>query len=309
MPAGWFEWQPAGDFEGVLVDSGPDASQGSGWGLMFLAVGPVSRDPCDRAKGTLDPAETATVDGLVTAMRGWPGFKATAPTPIVVDGYSGQLVELTSTRTSTECPEPVLWTTQLGWLLDAYPLVTADTTPHKVQFRIVDVDGTLLVIRTTDFPETSPNEADQGVAPDPTRHGRPGRAPRDPRLDQGDQRTTAAVAAPPSHSALRRPSHEPKEALEVHNPSPMSTRQYLAASVEEDRRRGEERRHAHHRALLTTRAERPSLVARLVAASLRVVRGDLHSLTDYPCRLPDGKIGRTAVVRSGGDWVLVCRVA
>jgi hypothetical protein len=90
---------------------------------------------------------------------------------------------------------------------------------------------------------------------------------------------------------------------------PMSTRQYLAASVEEDRRRGEERRHAHHRALLTTRVERPSLAARLAAATLRVVRRDRHSLTDYPCRLPDGKIGRTAVVNSGGDWVLVCRVA
>ena len=90
---------------------------------------------------------------------------------------------------------------------------------------------------------------------------------------------------------------------------PMSTRQYLAASAEEDRRRGEERRHAHHRALLTTRAERPSAWARLVAATLRVARGDSHLLTSYPCRLPDGKIGRTAVVSSGGDWVLVCRVA
>ena len=83
----------------------------------------------------------------------------------------------------------------------------------------------------------------------------------------------------------------------------------LADAYEQDRHRGEERRHAHHRALLEGRVERPSLAARLAAATLRVVRRDRHSLTSYPCRLPDGRIGRTAVVHSGGDWVLVCRVA
>jgi hypothetical protein len=89
----------------------------------------------------------------------------------------------------------------------------------------------------------------------------------------------------------------------------MTTQHYLATSFEEDRRRGEERRHAHHRALLEGRVERPALSARLVAATLRVVRRERHSLTSYRCRLPDGRIGRTAVVHSGGDWVLVCRVA
>jgi hypothetical protein len=84
---------------------------------------------------------------------------------------------------------------------------------------------------------------------------------------------------------------------------------HLADAFEADRHRDEERRHAHHRALLETRAERPALSARLVAATVRVVRRDRHSLTSYPCRLPDGTIGRTAVVYSGGEWTLVCRVA
>ena len=170
VPAGWFDWNPAGDFEGVLVESGPDAPQGSGWGLMFATVGAVSKDPCDPSKGTLDPATTSTVDGLVKAMRAWPGFKATAPTPIVVAGYTGQLVELTSNLTSADCPSSLLWTTKLSGKVDAYPLATRDKTPHKVQFRILDVNGTPLVVRTTDFPETSPNEAEQGVALNPTRH-------------------------------------------------------------------------------------------------------------------------------------------
>jgi len=35
---------------------------------------------------------------------------------------------------------------------------------------ILDVNGTLLGIRTTDYPEASPFESEQGVRPDPTRH-------------------------------------------------------------------------------------------------------------------------------------------
>ncbi len=34
----------------------------------------------------------------------------------------------------------------------------------------MDVNGTLLVIRTTDFPDTSPNELSNGIPDDPTRH-------------------------------------------------------------------------------------------------------------------------------------------
>jgi hypothetical protein len=83
----------------------------------------------------------------------------------------------------------------------------------------------------------------------------------------------------------------------------------LAETYEQDRHRGEERRHAHHRALLETRVERSSLPARMGAAFMHVVRRDRHSLTDYACRLPNGKLGLTAVVQQGGEWALVCRAA
>ncbi len=76
----------------------------------------------------------------------------------------------------------------------------------------------------------------------------------------------------------------------------------------QDRHRGEERRHAHHRALLGGRPLGPSLPARLSATIRKLTQRD-HSLTDYPCRLPDGKIGRVAVVLQNGDWTLVCQVA
>jgi hypothetical protein len=49
----------------------------------------------------------------------------------------------------------------------------------------------------------------------------------------------------------------------------------------------------------------PGLLARLVEA-VRQRLEDRHSLTDYPCRLPDGRTGRTAIRQVGGEWVGVC---
>jgi hypothetical protein len=52
----------------------------------------------------------------------------------------------------------------------------------------------------------------------------------------------------------------------------------------------------------------PSMLARLTGA-FRKGEPDEHSLTEYPCRLPDGTMGRVAVIMQGGDWALVCRRA
>jgi hypothetical protein len=85
--------------------------------------------------------------------------------------------------------------------------------------------------------------------------------------------------------------------------------QIQAASIDEHRHWDEERRHARHRTLLQAPAKRPSVRARLLAATVGVAGRDRHSLTDYPCRLPDGMIGRTAVIERDGEWVLICRRA
>jgi len=79
----------------------------------------------------------------------------------------------------------------------------------------------------------------------------------------------------------------------------------------EDHQRDFERHAGHRRALLEarpSRPSRPSSVARLRAAVLTLARRD-HSLTDYPCRLPDGKMGRVAAIQADGEWTLVCRLA
>lgn len=172
VPEGWWEWFPSnvvGDFEGVLADS--TASGGSGWGIQFMTVGEVSRDPCNTKAPTFKPTDVDTPAELAAAMAKWPGFKATTPEPISIDGAEGLLVELTSTRTSAQCPEEAsLWMTEAGTAVDTYPMVDSARLRRPAQFRIVDVDGHLIVVRTTDFPGASTYEVSQGLDPDSPIH-------------------------------------------------------------------------------------------------------------------------------------------
>ena len=85
-------------------------------------------------------------------------------------GTAGSSSMLTSIRTAADCPIQSLWTIPQGGAVDGYPMVGARGPSRPGTFRIVDVNGTLLVLRTTDFPDTSPNELSDGIADDPTRH-------------------------------------------------------------------------------------------------------------------------------------------
>jgi hypothetical protein len=84
----------------------------------------------------------------------------------------------------------------------------------------------------------------------------------------------------------------------------------LAADFEADRRRQELRRAEQHRGLIQIEAQAgsPSLLAQFEAAFRTRLQPD-HSLTDYPCRLPDGRMGRVAVIQQDDDWTMVCRMA
>ena len=100
-------------------------------------------------------------------MAAWPGFTATAPQPITVDGHSGLKVQLTSTHPSV-CSGS-FWLTTSGGVVNGYPMIGYGNSAPGT-YEIVDTGHGLLVIRTTDFPQPSPNELSSGVAADPTRH-------------------------------------------------------------------------------------------------------------------------------------------
>jgi hypothetical protein len=170
VPAGWFTYFPGAGHEGVLVDSGPDAPDGSGWGLMFSEIGSVPLDPCKVDSRRYAPEDVDTAAELATAIAAWPGFSSTEPAEVTVDGTSGVLVAVTSKWTEAVCPNAIIWLTPGGSPVDAYPMIGAPGVRRAATFRILEVGGQLFVLRTTDFGEISPFEASQGVAQDPTRH-------------------------------------------------------------------------------------------------------------------------------------------
>jgi hypothetical protein len=170
VPEGWFPFITGSGFSAILAHAGPDAPEGSGWGVAFMEVGQVYRDPCDMAAGTWSPDETDTPEKLVAAMRAWPGFAVSDAQPTTVAGADGLMVSVTSTRSLDDCPVEAIWQAPLGVFTDAYPMVGPAGVARAGTFRIVDAGDELLVVRTTEFADSSPFEIEQGVADDPERH-------------------------------------------------------------------------------------------------------------------------------------------
>jgi hypothetical protein len=139
---------------------------------MFMTVGDVSRDPCDPAAATFEPSDVDSPTELAAAMATWPGFDVTTPAAITVGGHDGLQVEVTSTRTFEQCPdgEAYVWKTVAGVLVDTYPAVDANGLLRPGLFQIVDVGGTLIVVRAEDSSEASPYEVSQGLDPDEPLH-------------------------------------------------------------------------------------------------------------------------------------------
>jgi hypothetical protein len=166
VPAGWWEWDYGPGSVGLLVEHA-DVSGGSGWGAIITQVGDVAVDPCDDAAGTYPREAVDTPDELAAAMADWPDFHATAPERIAIDGVDGVLTRLTSSAT---CPGATIWKTPQGMPIDGYPIVDGAGSAYAADFRIIRVDGRLLVIRSMASAGTSPFEASQGIAADRTRH-------------------------------------------------------------------------------------------------------------------------------------------
>ncbi len=84
-----------------------------------------------------------------------------------------------------------------------------------------------------------------------------------------------------------------------------STDLLLAATFDADRYRGMERRHAIERAL-RERALREVATHEPIWTRLLARFRPEHSLTPYPCRLPSGEMGRSAIKFLEGEWTAVC---
>lgn len=140
VPDGWNT-----GVEGAVLKGEPE------YGVLFW--GDFDRIYTDSCPSTMiDPPPGPTVDEFASAWADLPAFEATAPIDVSIDGYAGKLVEFTvPDYDEAECPygDFMLMGTADG---DGY---WAQAPNGHHQLRILDVDGTRLVVTAFWYPDTS----------------------------------------------------------------------------------------------------------------------------------------------------------
>ncbi len=130
--------------------------------MFFSLVTNIYTDSCPSV--LVDPPVGPTVDDLASAWANLPGFHATAPTDITVDGFHGKQVEFTvPDYNETDCPDGDFkltaspCPTSAAMAADCGDWWAAGPNQHT-QLWILDVNGTRLVITAFSFPDTSPQD-------------------------------------------------------------------------------------------------------------------------------------------------------
>ena len=135
---------PLGAFEqGICLSTGSGDDDPA---ISIMLIENVVADPC--VGEGLDPPVGASVEELAQAIAGLPGFEATTPTDVTVDGHRGKELTVTAPA-SAQCPEMYTW-----WSPERVNGVGAGET-NRV--RIFDVSGTRVVIAATWGPEHGPD--------------------------------------------------------------------------------------------------------------------------------------------------------
>jgi hypothetical protein len=148
VPAGW----SAGDDWVVIGPRGNDLPDGMA--IRFYTIPNLAANPLSHSAGNLDPPVGPTVDDMVQAIVVHPGWTASEPADITIDGRAGQLVSITipadavlpfvdGGHTFYLYAEPSgggIWGWARGQTFDWY---------------IVDVDGQRLIIDSFHYPGTS----------------------------------------------------------------------------------------------------------------------------------------------------------
>ena len=141
LPFGW-----STDTNWVVI--GPKGNQSpGGMAIRFYPVGNVYKNPGSTADGFVTPSLGPTVDDLVQAILHHPGWAATGPTPITVDGYAGQRVTLA--LPSDVAGAYYLFADPAG--NDIYGFAPDQT----FDISVVDVAGQRVVIEAFHYPGTS----------------------------------------------------------------------------------------------------------------------------------------------------------
>lgn len=144
LPAGGHWWT---DTDWVVI--GPNGNQSpGGMAIRFYTVGNVYKNPGSTADGFVTPSLGPTVDDLVQAILAHPGWAATGPTPITVNGYAGQQVKLTT-------PSDAAFSAYYLFTNGAGDDIWGFAPDQTFELSIVDVAGQRVVIEAYHYPGTS----------------------------------------------------------------------------------------------------------------------------------------------------------
>jgi len=121
------------------------------YGLIFMNVDNIYTDSCPSVQ--VDPPVGPTVNDLAAAWSNLPGFHATEPIDVTVDGYHGKQIEFTvPDYDEADCTDGMFrLLREVGSDGDYW----AQGPRQRNELRILDVDGTRLVIGAGYFPDTS----------------------------------------------------------------------------------------------------------------------------------------------------------
>jgi hypothetical protein len=153
VPAG-YDGQGNSEYAWAITKAGAEPTAFSG--LAVWQVDAVYEDPCRWSATDVDGQSLGpTVDDFVAALVTQPDRNATPPLAVAVDGYSGLQLQLSVpsdiafdevTQTFPDCDEGQYWSWPGRW----------HQAPSQIDdIRVVDVDGTRLIIATTYFTTTS----------------------------------------------------------------------------------------------------------------------------------------------------------
>ena len=144
VPAGW-----SGDGNWVVFGPGGDENVA----IRFYTVDNLAANPLSYDDGVIDPPLGPTVDDLVQAVVSHPDWETTAPTDITLDGYQGQLIQLTIPA-DAEIGEPP----NDRYFLSLEPGnggIYGWSPGQTFDWYIVDVDGERYIIDAYHYPGTS----------------------------------------------------------------------------------------------------------------------------------------------------------
>jgi len=183
LKGGRYLFGPFGDTRSTLVATGPKGWVGypswamdgpepvradapTGIGISFFTANGIYSDPCHwdvQGTGGADVGDVVvgpTVDDLVAALRANKSYTSTAPTPVTIDGYAGQELELQLPDDPfTRCDKEHGDSGGHAFVFSG-PGLYAQGPANRWHLYILDVDGTRLIAVILSYAKTPKTDLD-----------------------------------------------------------------------------------------------------------------------------------------------------